>query len=394
MASPRVEVRPFTGQRNENSVLFSLANLSALAASGTAKETPKGGLSSTAATEGGSGLIDIRAMAQATLASTKSSDGGSVDELPSFAPTLSPLAAPVLMPVADEGMPKWVWPIIGLGGVLVIAIVVMLVMLVGRSKPPVVVAPTGVIAAAPGGSVTPTPQAPQTPTGAPGMQPEGSAGGSGGAGPTVAMATPAGSAGGSAGSATEKQETKKEEPKADDKKKPVKVAAAGRKAKDPKEAKTEKEAQAEPKATSPKEAKAHAEPKAAAGKQDDLDCLLDPSKPGCKGAKKARETKEGAAKAESSGGGDLKDRLEPGDIQKGMRGIKGKVQACYDQYKVPGMVQVSVTIAPSGKVTSATVTGKFAGTPTGSCVAGAVKSAQFDRFKGAPLTITYPFVLR
>ena len=77
-----------------------------------------------------------------------------------------------------------------------------------------------------------------------------------------------------------------------------------------------------------------------------------------------------------------------------MRSVKGRVQGCYDQYKVPGMVQVSVTIGSNGRVSNASVTGKFAGTPTGACVAGAVRGAKFDRFKGGALTITYPFVLR
>src|SRR6185295_17051658 len=57
-----------TGQRHENSVLFSLSNLEALAApsSSPASMAPRPGLSSTGGSEG-SGLIDIRSMAQMTL---------------------------------------------------------------------------------------------------------------------------------------------------------------------------------------------------------------------------------------------------------------------------------------------------------------------------------------
>jgi hypothetical protein len=58
------------------------------------------------------------------------------------------------------------------------------------------------------------------------------------------------------------------------------------------------------------------------------------------------------------------------------------------------MASVSVTIAKSGRVSNASVTGSFSGTPTGDCVAKVVKSATFPAFKGAAQTINYPFMLR
>ncbi len=58
------------------------------------------------------------------------------------------------------------------------------------------------------------------------------------------------------------------------------------------------------------------------------------------------------------------------------------------------MASVALTIAGSGRVSNANVTGQFAGTPTGECVAKAVKKATFPRFKGAALSIVYPFALR
>jgi predicted Zn finger-like uncharacterized protein len=381
--SPRVEVRPLTGQRNENSVLFSLSNLSAIATAGPSapKEMPKVGV--TGQPDTGSGLIDIRSMAQATLSTNKPADGGSaMDDLPSFAPSFSPVAAPMLLPTADEGMPKWVWPIIGVGGLLVVAIIVMVVMLGVRGKPqPVVVGPTGTLVQGPtvtpdtkGPGVVPPAASPDAGTAVAMIQAP-----TGGVNPSVAPG-PTGTA-----PATPKEPTKVA----------VKEPKDPKHAKEPKEPKAPKEPRAAPEPKAPKEPKAAPEPKEpkAGGKKDDLDCLLDPNKPGCKGGRKVKgEPKEGGSKAEPAA--DVKERLEPSDIQKGMRGIKGRVQGCYDQYKVPGMVQVSVTIGSSGRVSSASVTGKFAGTPTGACVAGAVKGAKFDRFKGGALTITYPFVLR
>jgi len=77
-----------------------------------------------------------------------------------------------------------------------------------------------------------------------------------------------------------------------------------------------------------------------------------------------------------------------------MRSIKGKVQGCYDRYKVPGLASVQITIGRAGRVTSTKVKGVFAGTPTGACVQKAARSARFPKFKGTPITITYPFILR
>ena len=74
--------------------------------------------------------------------------------------------------------------------------------------------------------------------------------------------------------------------------------------------------------------------------------------------------------------------------------VRGRVQACNDKYKVPGTVNVKITISPGGSVTGASVTGKFAGTPTGSCVESAVKSARFKKFDGAPVNVNYPFAFR
>src|SRR5262249_57799429 len=76
-ASPsKPDVRPMTAQRNENSVLFSLNNLAALASGadgggGAAAPKTSSGIGSFAASgPEGSGLIDIRAMAAMTLGAT------------------------------------------------------------------------------------------------------------------------------------------------------------------------------------------------------------------------------------------------------------------------------------------------------------------------------------
>jgi hypothetical protein len=53
---------------------------------------------------------------------------------------------------------------------------------------------------------------------------------------------------------------------------------------------------------------------------------------------------------------------------------------------------VAITVAGSnGRVSAANVSGEFAGTPDGSCVARAVRGATFPRFSRASIVINYPF---
>ena len=89
----------------------------------------------------------------------------------------------------------------------------------------------------------------------------------------------------------------------------------------------------------------------------------------------------------------MPDQLSRDDIKKGMGSVQSKAKACFQQYHVPGTALVAVVIGQSGKVQDADVKGVLAGTPTGDCVQKAVKSASFGRFKGSPMSVTYPFVL-
>ena len=374
-----VDVRPMTGQRNENSVLFSLNNLQALATGGAGggKSAPSGGSENrpgfaNSQTEG-SGLIDIRAMAASTLAASPSTGGGlgsGPGELPGLgaAPVFSPMAAPILMPAAASGPPKWMWAILGVGGLAVVGIIVVGILLLTR-KPleqpvaqqaaaPTAPATTAPVAAAPNAAAKPaaTPAAPTA------------------AAPAAAAATPA-------APAAEKHPGK---------------APKGEKT--PKLAKNEPAAAKAP-AAAPEPAAAPAAaapaPKHAGGKRDELDDLLNNASPG--DTPKQHKAAAAAAKEDSGGGASddsLPDSLDKGQIVSGMSKVKGRVQGCFDQYKVPGTASVAITISPSGRVSAANVTGQFAGTPTGECVAKAVKTAGFTRFKGAPMSFVYPYLLR
>lgn len=81
-------------------------------------------------------------------------------------------------------------------------------------------------------------------------------------------------------------------------------------------------------------------------------------------------------------------------LQKAMNAIRPGIQACHAQHRVAGIVQVKINILRNGRIKSARVTGKFAGTPTGVCVEEAVRGAIFPTFSGPPIEITYPFVLQ
>jgi len=55
-----------------------------------------------------------------------------------------------------------------------------------------------------------------------------------------------------------------------------------------------------------------------------------------------------------------------------------------------GVAKVAVTIANSGRVSSALIEGQFQGLPEGSCMARAVRSARFPQFSQPSLKVTYP----
>jgi hypothetical protein len=119
-----------------------------------------------------------------------------------------------------------------------------------------------------------------------------------------------------------------------------------------------------------------------------LDALLNDAAPRAANRPKVQdEDKRGG-----SGGGDSAGPLSKTALVAGLNGVRPKVGACYNQFKVPGTAMVNVVIGKSGKVTSATVTGKFAGTPTGTCVEAAVKTASFPPSDG--FSTPYPFQLK
>ncbi len=158
--SPRVSTEDaMTGQRNENSVLFSLSNLQALATGGggdgggAAAPAPAGGPPPGHASGEGSGLIDIRALASATASTSgpsaaSSSPSGGASDLLSIGGggggLGSSLGAPVLAPAAAEPEKNNKGMIIGIGvaAVMVVGLLVALIVVLTQQPEPVASAAT------------------------------------------------------------------------------------------------------------------------------------------------------------------------------------------------------------------------------------------------------------
>jgi predicted Zn finger-like uncharacterized protein len=359
-------VESLTGQRHENSVLFSLSNLQSLAMPAPAASSKP---LSSAPTSEGSGLIDIRAMAATTLGSSSSAgpsfgSGGGGDDLPAFG-AFSP-AAPVLLALpSSSGPSKWVYIGIAAIGVLLIGVIAMAVMVFGSKPVATAPAPAAPVAAAPGAPAA----APSAPVAANTPPPA----------PAPATTIPA------------NELPPREAPKA-----PEAAPATATKAehehhhhgKDKDTGGSSKKddgKKAPAAAAAPVAAAPPPEKRPAKGSLDDLLEGALNHKPAAP-APKPRD--EGAGSAAAGGGGPL----AKGAVVAGMNSVKGKVSDCYQQFKVPGMAMVNVVIGKNGRVSSATVTGKFAGTPTGACVEKAVKTASFPPSDG--LSTPYPFQLK
>jgi hypothetical protein len=123
----------------------------------------------------------------------------------------------------------------------------------------------------------------------------------------------------------------------------------------------------------------------------EIKCMVNPDLPICK---KGGGGDKGGGDKPKPVEKDLPEQLGKPDIQAGIGAIKGSATGCYEKYKVPGTVMIHLTISPGGGVSGASATGSFSGTPTGSCVEGAVKHAHFKKFSGPAMSVNYPFVLR
>jgi len=400
------------GERNENSVLFSLNNLAQLASdkpapaprAAMAAGAPAGAATGPSGGEG-SGLIDIRSMASAYLgapggsAKPASAGIGSIDDLPVFGGGGFTEPAVIVPISARPNSNRLLYALVGSVGLLVVAAVIVVVVLLrgggNENKPGAQVAQNG---------TTGTADKPDPGTGKPAAQPEATAD-SKAAGGVAAAGAPG------AGDTT--KDTTKDTPKGTKDTKDTKVAVADTTA-EPKAPATSHKTTATnpppsaPKAPTPKapdKAPTSAPPprdpppakveKGDSGGCDEVSCVLNSYEGACcaKFRKSSSGGKPGAAgsvpAAPKSSGGDVPEGLDRTMISDGVAKVKARVMSCGDKSPAKGQVKVSVKVGPDGHVVSVAVKN----TPDvalGNCVAGMMQKATFARTQNGG-SFAYPF---
>jgi len=387
-AEPEGGDSKLTGQRNENSVLFSLSNLASLA-SGGGSEASSSSSSSPAATPGsrttatqeGSGLIDIRSMAQVYLGDSGSPSRpaagpgtGSIDDLPSFGATsFDAPASPMLLPMApaESDNKKLLFALMGVIGVLALAAIVLVVMVVKGGGDEATVAST----AGEGSSAG-----------------EGAGAGSDDDKPADGQDKVAEAAKDGAGTeATEpgkdeagkgeggEDEGSKDEPAKEPKE--TKTATARSSSSSSSSSSSRDRDKPKPRETEPpKETTTASKPAESSAGCDEVTCLVEPNKACCR---KYRSSGGSSSKSSSN----LPERPSKSDVKAGIGNVMGRVRACGSKHGGTGVVKVRVKVGESGRVESADPSPSNA---LGDCVASAVKQAKFPKTQRG-VTFTYPF---
>jgi predicted Zn finger-like uncharacterized protein len=404
-AQPQHAGAKLRGERNENSVLFSLNNLAQLASDKPApaaahSAASPSSLGATTGTSGGegSGLIDIRSMASAYLGGPGSSSAkpatagiGSIDDLPVFGGGGFSEPAVIVPIAARSNNNKLMYALIGSVGLLAVAAVIVVVVLLKDNKPATQVAAAVVpekLDSQPDKATDPA--AGSAASGAP-RQPDPAAGTAAGSGQAAVKApdprapdpgdskTP-----GTAGThvaAGDPAEPKR--PPAQVHKPPAEKPPTPPAAKQPK-----------PPSEKPPTTTAKADPPAAKGDSscDEVSCVLNNYEGAC-----CAKFKKGGGKAPSGGGtaqpagakSDLPDSLDRAMISEGVAKVKARVMSCGDKSPAKGQVKVSVKVGPDGHVTAVTV--KSTPDPgLGNCVAGVVQKATFSKTQSGG-SFSYPY---
>ena len=381
------------GQRNENSVLFSLNNLAALAgdsapsasaaapvASAPASSSPSVATAAPGMAEGeGSGLIDIRSMANAYLGEKQTTTAAPPsDDLPVFGQSSFNQPAAVLLPSTAPAPSnnKVLYGLLAAIGLLaIVAIVLVFVVIKGGDKG----SSADTVASAKVKGVNDLPTDRRGPN------------------DSTAQKDPDKPKN---GTADPTKETTKE-PVKETTKDPVKETTKDPVKEDPKKpAKKEtrkerrererKERERRERERKERESKPKPTPKPPSGKcLDEVGCLLASPRPSCC-SKYGR--KPSTTSSTSKPSSNLPEKLTRSDISKGISGVRSRVNSCGSRYSAKGKVTVRVKVAPSGRVSSVSTSGAASG-QVGSCVASAVKRARFPKTQRGG-SFKYPFIFR
>ena len=399
--SPSAVAANMRGQRSENSVLFSLNNLAAMASDSPraqAASAPSGG-----AQHGGgegSGLIDIRSMASSYLgakapAARSGGSIGSVDDLPVF--STATFAEPaVMMPVSGgaRNNNKTLYVLLGAVGLLAAAAVILVVVMMSKKDPKAAAAPvaqgSGTAATtAPGGGtgsdlIATGPTTPDTL----GTNPGSATPPPPGPGSAAALPPPAGSGSGSETAVTPDKPTRTTPDKPERTTTPDKPTRTTTPDKPERTTTPDKPVRT----TTPDRVVTPPPDKpvrSSGGCIDEVACLLADPKPACCLKKVVKPGPGPGPTPPSPPVGDLADSLSKSDISTGIGKVRSKVDACAAKSSAKGTVKVSVKVTGAGTVGSVTVKESPDGA-LGSCVAAAVQKATFTKTKEGA-TFSYPF---
>jgi predicted Zn finger-like uncharacterized protein len=400
------------GERNENSVLFSLNNLAQLASdkpapaaassSSSSSSSPSSGHATGAAGGEGSGLIDIRSMASAYLgnagaAAKPAASVGSIDDLPVFGGGGFHEPAVIVPTSRPANNNKIMYVMIAAVGVFAIAAIVMVVILMKGGnkdskddKNPQVADNVG---GGGGGDTTKPDKQPDKITTPPTTNNAGS--GSGTTDTTKPDTTKPD---------TTKPDTTKPDTTQPDTTKPDTTKPDTTKPKQPqKTTPPKKDTKTTPPGLDPnvvnkvgdkKDPKKDTKTTPTTSKPDDSECtdvacVIDPSKPCCAKYAKKGGGDTGPKKPVNS---DLPATLDRDMISAGIGPVKGKAQACGEKFPgVHGKVKVHVKVGPGGNVTGASVS-ESPDPGLGSCVSGAVSRASFAKTQqGGSFSYPFPF---
>ena len=107
----------------------------------------------------------------------------------------------------------------------------------------------------------------------------------------------------------------------------------------------------------------------------------------------ATTTTTATATATAAAGGGSDQPFNMGEAKARLAGIAGSVQGC-KKGDLSGAGRVVVTFAPGGNVASAVVSGPpFAGTPTGACISSRFRGAHVPAFAGSPFSVSKSFTI-
>lgn len=330
------------GQRNENSVLFSLSSLDSVPAVG------EGGGSDTPVTEG-SGLIDIQALASAHKSMSGSGDADGGPAIDPFAQ--GTMAMPALMPMGSHKSNNTLYIALAVGGIAVLGLLAMggYMIFAKDDKPD---EPQQVIVERVVERVVPGDPVPSN-NDAIAKEAEEAA-------KAIADAEP------------KKPEGSDEEAEKDDEKKPAAAKSSSRRKKSQKKSAPDPDPAPDPKPTK---------------KKDGIDSLLD----------KIDEKGKAAAPKESSNSS--KKSLSRNDVKQTINRYNSRINTCarsQNKSGKKGTVKVKFYIRPNGRVRGAQVVSSgFRGTDVGSCVQKVVGSMTFPKTSASKdVPVTYPFILK